>query len=188
MRIKSIIFVQQITKTAFNMVRSILLLGLALLQATAINAVIIPEGLADGIYTIPFDSVTGEATGEPVLAARTINSRIDRRQNLPQQVQTRCGGNTNINISEFQTAKAQLEEACDKGTVYPANTAVIYTSGSTVAYFCTYNARSRCYRNEYEQAMLQVVARCGSGKTGEVVASSINRAYGGATVGFNICQ
>ncbi len=66
-------------------------------------------GLADGVYTIPFDSVTGEATGEPVLA-RSINSRINRRQNLPNSVSTRCGGNASLNINDFQTAKAQLEE------------------------------------------------------------------------------
>jgi hypothetical protein len=175
------------------MVRSFLLYGLALLQATAIQAVFVPAGLQDGVYSIPFD-VNGDAIGEPVLL-HAVDSRADqphyaRQQNPPSlpASQTRCGNRGNININDFQIAKEALQSVCDKGDYYDAYNAIVYTQGSAVAYFCTYGGASRCWRQEYEEAMQRIVQSCGSGKGGEVFVQSYSKAYGGDNAGGQICR
>src|SRR5512140_816389 len=110
------------------MVRSTLIYGL-LLQAAAIQAVRIPAGLADGSYSISFDSVTGATIANPILPL-SIESRSDaaaavdlhssakfRRQQNPPALPTsttKCNSN-NINITDFQVAKDRLLKECDKG-------------------------------------------------------------------------
>jgi hypothetical protein len=174
------------------MVRGVLLYGLALLQAAAVQAVFVPADLPEGVYSIPFDS-TGAAIGAPVLIhsidSRAGQSRFRRQQNPPSlpSSQTKCGNNGNINISDFSTAKSNLESVCDKGDYYPASTAVVYTTGGAVAYFCNYGNSNRCWRQEYEEAMTKIVNQCGSGKGGEVFIPSYNKAYGGDKAGKDIC-
>jgi hypothetical protein len=168
-----------------------LLYGLLLLQATAIRAVYVPTDLADGLYLIPFDN-DGNAIGEPVLlppADATPGQSLNRRQNPPSlpQSTTKCGNRGNININDFQVAKAQLQSECDKGQQYGPNTAIVHTSGTGMAWFCNYQSANRCWRQEYEEAMLRIVAQCGTGKGGEVFVPQYNKAYGGDNLGNNIC-
>ena len=172
------------------MVRSVLLYGLALLQATAIQALIVPDNLPDGLYTIPFNSA-GEALSEPALV-HSLESRVDRhrRQSNPPTLpasKTKCGTRGNININDFQLAKAAIQTACDKGEQYAASTAVVYTVGSSVAYFCNYQSANRCWRQEYEEAMARIVQSCGSGKGGEIYISAYSKSYGGDNAGSEIC-
>ena len=174
--------------------------GLALLQATAIQAVLIPAGLPDGLYSISFDA-NGTATSEPVLlrAAHDPSSAIVRRQrggggknrggggggnnnNNPPPLpstQSKCGGGPNLDIVQFATAKARLQEECDKGKMYPRGQAIFFTEGRAMAYFCNYDAENRCWRREVEEAMAQIVAKCGLAKGGEIYVPQYDKSYGG---------
>ena len=155
------------------MIRGVWACGLVLLKAAAVGAVLIPSNLADGLYTIRFDS-NGTALGDPTFihsAAETASNRHpSRRQNPPTlpRSETKCGTGGSVRISEFTVAKANLQAECDKGDAYPARTAVIFITGTATAYFCNYDAQNRCWRQEYEDAMTRIVQSCGSGKGGEV--------------------
>lgn len=168
----------------------LLFISLALLQAAAIRAVVVPENLPDGVYSIPFDDY-GDASGEPVfLRPIEANSALSRRQNSPPtlpQSTVKCGNRGNININDFQVAKADLQNECDQASFYPTNTAIVHLAGSAVAYFCNYGTGNRCWRQEYEEAMQRIVNSCGSGKGGEVYIRSYDKAYGGDNAGGNIC-
>ncbi|KAL1844773.1 hypothetical protein VTK73DRAFT_1821 [Phialemonium thermophilum] len=171
------------------MVRRAIFCGLAVLQAA--TAVLVPSGLSDGLYSIPFDA-NGTALGEPVPLASALSrfSRV-RRQNapaFPSNAPTKCGNGGRININDFSTAKANLETECDAGVTYPQRTAVVFITGGAVAYFCNYDASGRCWRQEVEDAMNRVVQSCGSGNGGEVYLQSYQRSYGGDNLGQQICR
>lgn len=175
------------------MVRCSLFYGLALLQATAIQAVIVPVGLPAGLYSIPFDA-NGDALGEPVLlkAADSIAQySLPRRQNSPPalpQSREQCGTGGNININNFSAAKASLQSTCDYGDNYDPRNAIVFTTGNAVAYFCTYDAPGRCWRQEVEDAMARIVSSCGSGKGGESYIPSYDKSYGGDNAGQHVCR
>jgi len=122
--------------------------GLALLQATAIQAVLIPAGLPDGLYTISFDT-NGTAVSEPVLVRAadsgtrapsrfSLGARQGNNNNPPPlpRPQSRCGTGGNIDIVQFPNAKGQLQAECDRGDFYPPRTAVVFTAGRAISYFC----------------------------------------------------
>ncbi len=56
-----------------------------------------------------------------------------------------------------------------------------------MAYLCNYASQNRCWRQEYEEALLAIVAQCGVGRGGEAFVSSYGKAYGGDNVGREIC-
>ena len=126
---------------------TLFLSGLALLRATAVQAVFLPAGLPDGLYTLSFDA-NGTAVGEPVLvraldsaapaASRFFLDRRQRQNNPPPlpRSQSRCGTGGAIDLVQFPNAKAQLQAECDHGDMYPPRTAVVFTAGRSIAYFC----------------------------------------------------
>lgn len=176
--------------------RSLLHFGLALLQASAITAVTVPEGLAEGTYLIPFDPLTREALTAPILVrdgADTnlpIAARQNQRQNPPSlpQSQVRCAGNQQINVNDFSLAKGYLQSECDRAESYPPYTAIVHIQQTGMAYFCTYSVTARCWRQEVDEAMQRIVNSCGTGRGGEVFIPSYNKAYGGRNAGGAICQ
>ncbi len=175
------------------MIRGVWACWLVLLQAAAIGAILIPSNLADGLYTIPFDS-NGTALSDPIFIRSAAGTPSDhhrsRRQNPPTlpRSETKCGTGGLVRISEFTVAKANLQAECDKGDTYPARTAVIFITGTTTAYFCNYDAQNRCWRQEYEDAMNRVVQSCGSGRGGEVYIPSYLKSYGGDNNGQQVCR
>ncbi|KAK1763900.1 hypothetical protein QBC33DRAFT_622603 [Phialemonium atrogriseum] len=175
------------------MVRLALLSGLALLQAIAVRAVIVPAGLPAGLYSIPFDA-NGDAIGEPILlktaeavAERSLSRRQQNARPLPNS-QEKCGTGGYINVNNFAVAKELLQSECDYGDQYGTRTAIVFTNVNTIAYFCTYDTQARCWRQEMNTAMDRVVASCGYGNGGESYVPSYSIAYGGDNVGQQICR
>ena len=158
------------------MARHLLTTTLLLLHAALTPAIIVPAGLPEGLYAIPLDSSSAPV---PIGA---------RSRNTPRQTrwQAECGNTGRININDFTTAKENLQDACDKGEEYEPHMAVVYTTGSAVAYFCNYGKKNQCSRQEYEDAMLSLVQRCGSGAGGEVFDGD-TKGYGGDNVDAEIC-
>ncbi|SPO07390.1 uncharacterized protein DNG_10084 [Cephalotrichum gorgonifer] len=135
---------------------------LPLLFALGSTALVIPEDLPDGIYSIPFDS-TGEATRSP--------SSLQRRQNdpppLPNPVAT-CAG-TSLRRSDFDVAKEQFGSICQKDTQYPTNMAVVIAAGDAIAYMCNFNSfTNRCWTKEYEEASTILDSACGNDGVGSL--------------------
>ncbi len=181
-----------LNETKFRMIYTRIFFGL-LLQAAAIQAVLVPTDLPAGLYSIPFDA-NGTAVSEPVLI-HAVDSFADyshaKRQQGPPPLpasQTKCGTGGAIAIGDFATAKASLQSECDSGQTYPIRTAVVFTTGNAVAYFCNFLASNRCWRQEVEDAMNKIVQSCGSGKGGEVYIPSYSKSYGGDNVGQQICR
>src|SRR5262245_1317415 len=112
--------------------RSLVFCGLALLQATAVRALVVPADLPAGLYPIPFDD-SGAAIGDPVLVQRdTTDFSLEARQAALPQSTTKCSSRGSLNINDFQVAKANLLTECDRGVAYAANMAVIHTTGTAI--------------------------------------------------------
>jgi hypothetical protein len=182
------------------MVSRTILSGLALLfHTTTVHSLLLPVGLPDGLYRVPFDT-NGTALSEPILLqavdpATAPSSAVYRRQrgNNPPALpasQSRCGRAGNLNIVQFANAKAQLQAECDRGETFGPRQAVIFTTdnGRTNAYFCNYDASNRCWRQEVEEAMSRLVRDCGSGKGGELYIPQYSKSYGGDNGGQQICR
>lgn len=166
------------------MVRQLLLAGLSLLQAAAVGALIVPAGLPEGLYHIPFDS-DGTALSAPLrVESRSTQGRFEARQF--QRWEARCGVLGQIQINDFTVAKENLQSECDRGETYQPNRAVIYSTGRAIAYFCNYDRQNRCTRAEYEEAMLALVGQCGIGAGGEVYLAAQDKGYGGDNKGESV--
>jgi hypothetical protein len=139
-----------------------LLTAFAVLLGATYAVVTVPEGLADGVYSISME--TNDVT---FLKPITTRSRIERRQTLPSPEVT-CGKAKFLNINDYNTAKENFEDFCDLNTRIEPSSAVLYVTGTAMAYLCNYGDGNWCYRREYDAAVNLVVNQCGTGSTGEV--------------------
>ncbi len=158
----------------------------------AVQAVVVPVGLAPGLYSIPFDA-NGTALSAPIpLDFHASSARLRRQsQNNPPllaQAQTRCGSGGAITISEFSSAKSDLQKECDLGLSYQPRNAIVFTTGKAVAYFCSYDAVGSCTRREVEDTMSRIVRDCGNNRGGEVFIPQQQKSYGGDNTGQQICR
>jgi len=130
----------------------------ALLLAGVASAVLVPTGLAPGMYAIPFDD-NGDALTAPIaLGDIALEKRQQNGVGTLPQGQVTCGTNGNLNIAVWTTAKEAFQSMCDSHPdLYPANMVVIYTSGNTVAYMCNFNNANRCWRSEYQNVSYPIL-------------------------------
>lgn len=155
-----------------------------LLLPLAVKAFVLPQNLADGIYSISFEPSTGKALSEPQLLSAIERDGIplNRRQGDDPgplaSPEPSCSDQT-LNREDFEVARQQFGEICRQDTQYPTNMAVVVTAGSAMAYMCNFQEMTnRCWTAEYEEITGLLDAVCGSDKIGEVYTDRWKKSYG----------
>jgi hypothetical protein len=164
------------------------------LFAASCQAVVVPQGLPDGVWSLPFDPTTRNALGEPTLLQYINAHDIPKAAVLPRQSsppplpnpRATCGAN-NLNRSNFLVVKEIFNTMCDAAQQYRPNQAIVMTAGTSIAYMCNFNGTNRCWRQEYDEAMALLDRNCGQDRVGTVYVERWVKTYGRDNAGANIC-
>jgi hypothetical protein len=161
----------------------------SLFLASFSQALLVPEGLGNGVYTVSFDS-NGNALAAPefIKPLNTTAAPGHRRSSgpvLPDASTQRV--NVAINRNDFIGAWQAFDSLCDEGISYPASSSVFVRSGSAIAYLCNYSKSNRCWRSEYDESVALEDIVSGPNQLGWVYTKTWDKSYGRDNAGVSIC-
>ena len=155
------------------------------------QAILIPTGQENGVYTVSFDS-NGNALETPKLIMplnTTIRPALERRSGpILVDAWVQRGSANSINRNDFDEAWAQFDSLCDKGVTYPSSSAAWIIYNSAIAYMCNYSKSNRCWRSEYDESVALEDIVSGPNQLGWVYTQTFDKSYGRDNAGASICE
>ena len=164
--------------------------AVSFLLASFSQAVLVPEGLGNGVYAVSFDG-NGKALTAPefIKPLNTTAAPPHRRSSGPILLDAwvQRGNALAISRSDFDGAWQEFDSLCDEGITYPASSSIFVRYGSAIAYLCNYSKANRCWRSEYDESVALEDIVSGPNQLGWVYTKTFDKSYGRDNAGVSIC-
>ncbi|KAI0376810.1 hypothetical protein F5Y04DRAFT_265803 [Hypomontagnella monticulosa] len=167
----------------------------SLLAASATNAIKIPEGQPDGVYSVDLSRRAQRRAGAWTLieefnttdiASRDLSSELNARAPLPSP-HSQCKSEVKLDGTNLQQARSKFKDRAIAGDKIGSNKALAVIYGSVVYYACSWGGSNPVRVGEIDESDKKMEKDCGVAEAGIVIIDAWKKIYGRDNIANEIC-
>ncbi|KAI2619811.1 hypothetical protein GGS26DRAFT_595215 [Hypomontagnella submonticulosa] len=168
----------------------------SLLAASATNAVKVPQGISDGVYSVDLSQRAQRRAGAWTLVeefnATDIGARdlpaadLAARAPLPSP-HSQCKTDVKLDGTNLQQARTKFKDRAVAGDQIGKNKALAVVYGSVVYYACSWGGEQPIRVDETDSSDQKMENDCGVAEAGIVIIDAWRKIYGRDNIANEIC-